>query len=85
MGGDVYGVLTIICSSPIPLQSKIVISNSQQDKGIDGYETPTFTMDPQKTSRVIPLLESAALGEPLGRFTKMDSACNDVVLRWVRR
>ena len=57
----------------------------QQDKGIGGYETPTFTMDPQKTSRVIPLLESAALGEPLGRFTKMDSACNDVVLRWVRR
>ena len=42
-------------------------------------------MDPQKTSHVIPLLESAALGEPLGRFTKMDSACNDVVLRWVRR
>jgi hypothetical protein len=62
-----------------------VISLHQLLKTKRGLETPTFAMDPQKTTRQIPLLENVALSEPHGRFTRMYSACNDVVFGRVRR
>ena len=49
------------------------------------WETLTFTMDPEKASRQIPLLESAAFGKPYGRFTRMNPPSNDVVFRRIRR
>ena len=48
-------------------------------------KTLTFTMDPEKASRQIPLFESGAFGKPHGRFTIMDSPSNDVVFRRIRR
>ena len=42
-------------------------------------------MYPEKAARQIPLLESAALGKPRGRFPRMDSPGNDMIFRWVWR
>ena len=42
-------------------------------------------MYPEKAAHQIPLLESAALGKPRGRFSRMDSPGNDMIFRWIRR
>jgi hypothetical protein len=82
LDGDLYVVLTIGCSSPSPLQRDLP---SVTEMGRRGAGTLTFTMYPKKTTCQIPVLESAASGEPYGRFSGVDSACNDVIFRRVWR
>ena len=80
--GDVYVVLTIGCSSPIPLQYNLP-SVTEKDRG--GAGTRTFTTYPKKTTCQIPVLESAASGEPYRRFSGVDSSGYDVIFRRVWR
>jgi hypothetical protein len=42
-------------------------------------------MYPEETARLIPLLESAALGKPHGGFTGVDYPSNNVVFRRIWR
>ena len=49
------------------------------------WETRTYAMYPKKAAREIPILEGGASGQPHRGFTRVDSACNDVILRRVRR
>jgi hypothetical protein len=44
----------------------------------------TFTVYPQKTTHQVPFVEGGASGKPDRRFTRVDSACNDVIFRRVR-
>ena len=40
-------------------------------------------MYPQQSTRHIPLVEGGASGKPDHRFTRVDSACNDMIFRRV--
>ena len=77
-----YDVLTIGCSSPIPLQHNLP---SVAEKGKGGAGTRTFSMYPKKTTCQIPVLESAASGEPYRRFPGVDSSGDDMIFRRVWR
>ena len=77
-----YVVLTIECSSLIPLQHNL---QSVAERGMGGAGTRTFSMYPKKTTCKIPVLESAASGEPYRRFSGVDSSGDDVIFRGVWR
>jgi hypothetical protein len=77
---DVYVGPTIRCSSPIPL---VVDFHEWLKKKV--RETRTYTMYPKKAARQIPVLEGTASDKPHGRFRIVKSACDDVILRRVRR